>query len=593
MNEVIERLVNDIRGEKVSFLLGSGISINSGIPMVGSIYDNHIRDGIETYILSKLGFSIDEISKFINTIPFETFFEVIIDNGLDMKTFIRVFESKPSCVHNTVAKLAQRGITNSIATTNFDECIEKALDALKIKYDIRLSENKRKKKKSEICVRKFHGSLEDVRNLVISIKKITNRIGYDKRKTDVDDFIKDSNCIIVCGYSCSDIFDLTPFFQSFKPCAETKILYVCHSDNHGYEIINDRNNYDYHKIYNMFGNFDLTIVRCDTNSFINALSMGFGVMPERDKKYTTQWKYIIDECLDDFSLYQKYKTCGNLYFKITENKKSIDYLYKAHDASGSESDKIACLRSIAWTYIYEKNFHEALNILLPFSNSSQEKVKEHYVHYANIFSCLGICYTILKPDEAEKYYMKSLELCKEYKLKREEGYVLINFAELYDEYHDIKKSIILTKRALNVMDKEGYIDTVGICHSNLAFYYYTKGEYQKAHDHITEAITIATKLGEKSLNNRVIIKNAIEIKQFIEQKKNHIRELRKLVDNGNNIVDRANCNYLEGELYHMLGQTDKALKFWKKAKRQYESLNMKSLFGEVNEKRLKEHSDKK
>jgi hypothetical protein len=282
-------------------------------------------------------------------------------------------------------------------------------------------------------------------------------------------------------------------------------------------------------------------------------------MPEREKKYTTQWKHIIDECLDDFSLYQKYKTCGNLYFKITENKKSIDYLYKAHDASGSESDKIACLRSIAWTYIYEKNFHEALNILLPFSNSSQEKVNEHYVHYANIFSCLGICYTILKPDEAEKYYIKSLELCKEYKLKREEGYVLINFAELYDEYHDIKKSIILTKRALNVMDKEGYIDTVGICHSNLAFYYYTKGEYQKAHDHITEAITIATKLGEKSLNNRVIIKNAIEIKQFIEQKKNHIRELRKLVDNGNNIVDRANCNYLEGELYHMLGQTDKAL----------------------------------
>lgn len=592
MEEIIERIVKKAKESSVSFLLGSGISINSGIPMVGTVKDNNIVPGIETYILSKLGFSFGEISKFINTIPFETFFEVLIDNGLDMKTFNKVFESEPTCFHKTIARFAQIGITNSIATTNFDECIEKALYELNVGYDIRISNRKRKKKKRGVIIRKFHGSIDDTQNLIISIKRIANKVGYDGRKRDVDSFIKDSSCIIVCGYSCSDIFDLTPIFQSFKTCEGKKIIYIRHMEDCGFEIIDDKNNSDYSKIYNMFGNFDLTIIRSNTNHFMNMLSKGFKVVPEREERYDTNWKQVIDECLNGFSLYQKHKTCGNLYFKIHENTKSIDFLYKAYNITDRESEKIACLRSIAWTYINEKKYSKAMDVLLPFSNDCQEKINEHYVHYANIFSCLGICYTILKPDVAEDYYLKSLALCEEYQLKREEGYVLINLAELYDEFHDINKAISITKRALKVMHKEGYIDTVGICHSNLAFYYYTKRKYQIAQKNIFKAIEIASKLGENSLNNRLVIRNAIEIQQFIQQKLDSIREFKKLIDNDNSLSDKANCNYLAGELFRMSGQTGKAVKYWKKAKKQYDDLNMKSLFGDVNEKRLKEYTAK-
>lgn len=589
MNKVVDKIVKEIKDRKVSFLLGSGISINSGIPMVGNVKENKIRDGIETYILSRLGFSVSEISKFTNTIPFETFCEVLIDNGLDMKTFVKVFESEPSYVHKTIARFAQKGITNSIATTNFDECIEKALDVLKVGYDIRLSERKRNNNKAEVVIRKFHGSLDDIQNLVISIKRITNRMGYERRRSDIDDFIKYSDYIIVCGYSCSDIFDLTPIFKLFKHKEGKKIIYINHADNHDCEIINDKSNTEFCKIYNMFGNYDLTIVKCDTNSFINALANSLKVEPVLDERYETQWKQIIEECLNGLNLFQKYKTRGNLYFKVNEHQKSIDYLYKAHDISNIESDKIACLRSIAWTYISEKRFKKALDILLPFSNSSLDVIQEHFVHYANIYSCLGVCYTILKPDEAEDYYKKSLALCEKYQLNREKGYVLINFAELYDEFNDIKKAIAFTKDALNVMDKEGYIDTVGICHSNLAFYYYKKGNYSKAQDNITKAIEIASKLGDNNINNRIIIRTAIETEQFIKQKRVFIRNLKKSI-NKNAFVDQANCNYLEGELYRMAGETKKAVRLWRKAKKQYDDLNMKSLFGEVNQKRLEEHA---
>ena len=71
-----------------------------------------------------------------------------------------------------------------------------------------------------------------------------------------------------------------------------------------------------------------------------------------------------------------------------------------------------------------------------------------------------------------------------------------------------------------------------------------------------------------------------------------IREFKKLVDNDNSFSDKANCNYLAGELFRMSGQMGKAVKYWKKAKEQYDDLNMKSLFGDVNEERLKEYAAK-
>lgn len=593
MDKVIEKIVKESKDNKVSFLLGSGISINSGIPMVGGVKDNEIYDGIETYILSKLGFSIDEISSFIDQIPFETFFEVLIDNGLDMKTFTKVFESKPSHIHKTIARLAQKGLINSIATTNFDECIEKALDALNVSYDIRISNRIIKRENEELVVRKFHGSIDDVQNLVISVKKITNRTGYDGRKSDVDEFLMDSDSIIVSGYSCSDIFDLTPFFQSFNLSEGKKIIYVSHSNDHCCEIVEDKNNPDFHKIYNMFKNYDLTIVRCNTDSFFDALITGYSMIPEKIEKFKTPWKQIIDDCLNGFSLFQNYKTCGNLYFKINENQKSIDYLYKAHDISENESERIACLRSIAWTYIYEKRYKEALKILEPFSNSSQERINEHFVHYANIYSCLGVCYTILKPTEAERYYKRALALCEEYQLKREEGYVLINFAELYDEfYKNSVEAIELTKKALLLMQEEGYIDTVGVCHSNLAMYHYLQGNFKEAQNNIQIALEIASKLGDANLNNRKLIQIAIDIRQFINQKLDYVKAFQEILYKGFSNTDKANCNHLVGELYHMLGQTEEAVKYWKNAKKQYDDLNMKSLFGEVNEKRLEEHSGK-
>lgn len=513
MREIIETLFGDMDGKNVSFLLGSGISINSGIPMVGSVNNNSIIDGIETYILTKLGFSKEDISKVLDTIPFEMFFEVLIDNGINMDTFIHIFESKPSGFHKAIAKLVQTGFTSSIGTTNFDQCIEKSLDELNLDYGVDVC-NRKTRKKSKVLVRKFHGSLNNSQDLVISIKRITNKIGFDKRKSVVDDFIMGSGCIIVCGYSCSDIFDLTPVFQAFKDKSRKKIIYISHIRSCNPEVVDNERD-SYRKVYDMFDGYDLTILKCETQSFINEVLKLQNLSPEPESRYETNWKQTIDNCLNQFDSFQKLKTCGNLYFKINENDKSIDYLNRAYDVSRCSSDRIACQRSIAWTMICEEKYEDALELLLPLLELGEGIMKENCVHFANIFSNLGVCYTYTNHEKAEKYYNLSLGFCREFGLKREEGYALINFAVLYEDDNKLKKAIDCVKDALKILKREGYIDGVGICHSNLAEYYLNTKRYGWAMNNIKKAIEISSKLGEKkAMAHRLNLKKEIEQRQI-------------------------------------------------------------------------------
>ena len=60
MREIIEKLFGNLVNKNISFLLGSGISINSGIPMVGSINNNKIIDNSVNWFFKALKSNINE-----------------------------------------------------------------------------------------------------------------------------------------------------------------------------------------------------------------------------------------------------------------------------------------------------------------------------------------------------------------------------------------------------------------------------------------------------------------------------------------------------------------------------------------------------
>lgn len=510
---ILDQVISRITNRNLSFLMGAGISVNSGIPMVGNIKNNEIIDGIETYILSKLDFSIEEVSVFLNTIPFETFFEVLIDNGLDMKMFVNVFKSQPSIFHNVTAKLVQKGMVNSIATTNFDNCIELALGELGIVFSVHSSGEFDNKNISQTTIRKFHGTIDDINGLGISIKNISNKLGFEKRKHDIEDYIEEVDCIIVCGYSCSDIFDLTPIFDSYKNPNSKKIIFISHTNDKKIEIITSNTDSKFDKIYNMFGNYNLEIVQCNTDYFIETLARKFNITNIHNTVHRIDWKQYIDNCINEFNELKKHKIRGNLFYKIGENEKSINCLIEALSFAKTDEDKLACQRSIAWTYAHEGNMPKAQEILLPFLKEYAELMDNYSVHFANILYTLGVCYTNTDYKKARCYYLQGLELCRKHGLKREEGYTLVNLGELYETCGKYDKAIVVANKAVLILADIGYIDAVGICYSNLSKYYFKKEKYVDAMTNIEKAIDIATKLGEiKVKNTRMCIKAKIEDK---------------------------------------------------------------------------------
>ncbi len=592
----LKEIISQINLNEFSVLLGAGISIDSGIPMVGYVLDDKILvDGIETYILQRMGFTIDEISKFINLIPFETFFEVLIDNGLDLNAFVEIFKSKPATIHNFIANMVAIGRLRSIGTTNFDDCIEQALDNLHIKYIVSCynpDNNSAIQNATDNIIWKFHGSINEIENLGISIKNISNKKNLEKRKKEITQFIESSNTIIVCGYSCSDIFDLTPFFSSANHATKNiNIIYINHINDDTINIVSETDLTTFPKVYKMFHNYNLKIICCNTVKFIRTIEAHLNISPSDIYHYTIPWKAIIESCLMKFDKYKRSKIKGNLYFKISEFKKSIASLENAIDNANNEECIIACKRSIAWAYDKMGNSNDSMRILEQLCNDKDVIAERHSLHYANIFSQLGICYACKDGYErkANEYFELAYKIASKHQYERELGYILINWAELHKK-NDPDLALFEIEQAKEILYTTGYLEDVGICYSNIAAILMKQKKLSEAKDNIEKAMEIADEFGNyNALFHRATIKIDIDVMIFVDNAIKEITKLGALVANGDDLLMRANYEFYLGKLLHINGNTKEAITKWSTAKKIYDELSSNSTQSKANIQYLDEH----
>ena len=512
-DKYINSIVDNIKQGKVSFLVGAGISYNSGVPIVGYISDDYeIIYGIETYILKKLRFPVNEIKQF-SKIPFEKFFEVLIRNEINIERFTDIFKAKPSLFHHFLAELSNLTPIN-IGTTNFDDCIEKAFTERGFEYRIITKEFK------ELCDRniwKFHGAINNIEDLGITIKNITSKKNFNERIKLINQFISRSDCIIVCGYSCSDIFDLTPAFINYELKKAKDILYISHKNDKTFTLISEKKP-EYAKVYEMFSSYNLSIIECDTNKFIDEITCRLNINGLEVKKRNCNWKRIINQCIVDFDSFHKYKIKANLYYQIENYQKSIECLERAMRYASDLDQKLACKRSIGWTYCELNDINNALHHLKQLLKDDNVLSQKFPEHYANIYSHLGVCYTIKEEYEtAKEYYYRSKDIAEKFNLTWALGQVLINIGELYKRQEKYNEAIESTVHALNILEDNGYLEDVGICYANLSVIYAKQKEYSKAFEFSKHAIAVAKNLGNtKVLERRNNTLNDIYNKRLFE-----------------------------------------------------------------------------
>lgn len=109
-----------LKNSKSVLFCGAGISANSGIPLARELVYRILR---ELDISSERADLLMESS-----LPFEAFFETVIDTSACANELFSVFDSEhPTTNHALIAKLAKLELIHVIVTTNFDSLIEEAM----------------------------------------------------------------------------------------------------------------------------------------------------------------------------------------------------------------------------------------------------------------------------------------------------------------------------------------------------------------------------------------------------------------------------------------------------------------------------------
>ncbi len=237
-----EKLLARYKASDLLFVIGAGASRNhpSNIPL---------GEELTKFILEK-ACGESESSVFINTwhlfsttireydenlvftIPrLETILGCIdeMDNMLERNSILQGItawaNTPPNNNHDCLASFVKNGA--NIITTNFDLGIEnsytqqygalnrKIIDGISV-FSSEVA--------GEIC--HIHGcALDDTNQLGATMKKVKNGFG-DSIELLLKAMLKQSKLIIFLGYSVSDSFDITPFFESTET---TAILFVQHS----------------------------------------------------------------------------------------------------------------------------------------------------------------------------------------------------------------------------------------------------------------------------------------------------------------------------------------------------------------------------
>lgn len=208
-----------------AFFLGSGTSVQSGIPTGGQlvwefkrrIYCNHYKIPIEKFSDLESDENRRIIQEFLvaqKVVPSEMsleysfYFEKCFPSKDDRKYFVqsKVNNATPSIGHRCLGKLFVDGVSDNIFTTNFDELIESGIQSIKPGHSFLVLSPEKENSLLELSktqysrVVKLHGDYryDSLKNAVAELKNL------DKKLSDYFITSLKDRGIIFVGYSGSD-----------------------------------------------------------------------------------------------------------------------------------------------------------------------------------------------------------------------------------------------------------------------------------------------------------------------------------------------------------------------------------------------------
>lgn len=258
-----------------------------------------------------------------------------------------------------------------------------------------------------IRIFKLHGSTDNKDSIRATMKAVASKTLSDKRMNVIRYLFSsgEHKNVLILGYSCSDIFDITLQIQSIEKNRKG-IFFVEHSKE-GKEI----EDVGKKEVKNLFKKFPGVRIRGNTDDFIKDLWNSNININEKYEliKFEIDWKTYLDDWAKGLKDGLKYFIGGTILYTISKFKRAIEYYEKSLEikkAIGDEAGESKCYANLGIVYRNLGEFKKAIEYFLKSENILKKTEQIHLLK--KVYKNLTHAYEKIGDDKNAKNYKRKL-----------------------------------------------------------------------------------------------------------------------------------------------------------------------------------------
>lgn len=498
LNELVAKVGNAVKQKKLSIFCGAGISYNSGLPLAQGLLKN---------ILSAIDVNENDSATLLNSnLPFEAFIQTLADES-NVDDILDIFSNgKPNTNHELIAELITKGFVNTILTTNFDLLIENALVSRGFEngnqFEVYKTEEdfgNLKWDTQKVKIIKIHGCVTNKEEMAITLEAVASKRISQNKSEIINSFFsnKINPFICVLGYSCSDIFDITPQIELIEK-ESSEVYLIDHSNNVSQFTIED---IALRKTKNPFQNFKGVRIQINADTFIKKVWETILTTPYLYKSSSFMWKENTAKWLTksiEYSIGIKNHIAGRLFYDIGEYEYSVKRWEQGIAIAQNEGNQLffySQLGNLGMAFNALGKYKEAKKCLQESVNACND-IGNLQGEVAQLQALGNVHRNLREFDEAIKVFTKAVSLAEKNEL---DGLCtsLGNLATVYNQTEQFDEAIKILQKGIAIALATGNKQSEGSMLCSLGIAFFQKGDYDKGLHFVKESVTATQIIGDR------------------------------------------------------------------------------------------------
>ena len=413
---------------------------------------------------------------------------------------------EPNTNHELIAELITKGFVKTILTTNFDLLIENALVSRGFEkgnqfevYETEEDFGNVKWNTQKVKIIKIHGCVSNQEGMAITLEAVASKQISQNKSEIIKSFFsnKINPFICVMGYSCSDLFDITPQIELIEK-ENSEIYFIEHTNQVSQFIIED---IALKETKNPFQNFKGSRIVINADTFIKKVWESILTTPYLYKSSSFSWKENTAKWLSqaiEYSIGIKKHISGRLFYDIGEYEYSVKKWEQGIAIAQNEGNQLffySQLGNLGMAFNALGKYKEAKNCLRE-SISACNDIGNIQGEIAQL-QTLGIVYRNLREfDEAIKAFTKAVSLAEKNELVSL-CTSLGNLATVYNQTEQFDEAIKTLQKGIAIALATGNKQSEGSMLCSLGIAFFQKGDYEKGLYFVKESVNTTQSIGDR------------------------------------------------------------------------------------------------